>query len=281
MKNPKPISKADYLYTVDHIVDNNTLEGMKEWFDNYLQRFNSDEPDMKKNISLKEEHTRRVCEEIRWLSKELGMDETSGNLSELCALFHDIGRFEQYARYRTFVDSRSENHAELGAGILKNNGVLTPLPERTRDLVIKVVLYHNRASVPDDDDSQCVFLTKLLRDADKLDIWRVVTEYYSRKDGKKNKAIELDLPNTTEVSKDVYDTIMAKQVVKQPQLKCLNDFKLLQAGWVFDLNFRPTYLRLRQRGYIDIIHASLPDTPEIHQLFGLINIHIDDHIDII
>ena len=35
-------------------------------------------------------------------------------LAHLCAVYHDIGRFEQLRRYDTFLDHLSVDHAQLG-----------------------------------------------------------------------------------------------------------------------------------------------------------------------
>ena len=68
-------------------------------------------------------------------------------LAEAIALFHDVGRFEQYARYHTFVDRRSADHAWLGVEILRKEG---ELDGSTRDLILRTVSYHNRMDLPRD-----------------------------------------------------------------------------------------------------------------------------------
>jgi len=37
----------------------------------------------------------------------------------MLGLFHDVGRFAQYARYHTYLDRDSENHAELSVHVLE------------------------------------------------------------------------------------------------------------------------------------------------------------------
>ena len=37
----------------------------------------------------------------------------------------------------------------------------------------------------------------------------------------------------------------------------LNDYKLLQISWVFDVNFAPTFGAVLQRGYVEKIAAKL------------------------
>ncbi|OPX38947.1 MAG: hypothetical protein B1H12_01110 [Desulfobacteraceae bacterium 4484_190.2] len=68
------------------------------------------------------------------------------------------------------------------------------LDQSTADLIMRCVAYHNRAFLPEDESERCLFFARLLRDADKLDILRVVTDYYQRKAGDRNGAIELGLP---------------------------------------------------------------------------------------
>ena len=55
----------------------------------------------------------QVCKEILNIGEQIELNNDELRLSEVIALFHDIGRFEQYAHYKTFVDRKSENHAEL------------------------------------------------------------------------------------------------------------------------------------------------------------------------
>jgi hypothetical protein len=49
-------------------------------------------------------------------------------------------------------------------------------------------------------------------------------------------------------------------------MSTLNDFKLLQISWVFDLNFRPTYRAVYERQYVERIAATLPQTREISEV---------------
>ena len=247
---------------------------LKEWFDKYIKSFPAQDADLKQNISLKQEHTKRVCEEIVAVGTELGLSETETALAEVIALFHDIGRFEQYLRYRTFVDSKSVDHAQFGVKILRERNVLAGLNIHARELVLNVIACHNRAQIPDIEDPVCLFYARLLRDADKLDIYRVVTDYYTKRAVRKNKAVELDLPDTPEISSEVFRDLMAGKVIQHAQLKTLNDFKLLQLAWIFDINFTPALCRIRDRGYLEMILSSIPDVPETREISLMINTYL-------
>lgn len=242
------------------------VDELKKWFAAYVQTFTSENREVQQNIDLKEEHTRRVCCEILHLGQQLGLNTSELRLAEITALFHDIGRFEQFARYGTFMDGKSVNHAQLGVKILQEKNVLARLDDSVRDLVLRTITYHNRASLPTEESATCLFFSKLLRDADKLDIWRVVTEYYQQQDETTNTGLELGLPDTPVCSDAVVQDILAGKLVDIKHLKNLNDFKLLQVSWVYDLNFIPTFQRLKEKGYLDMIRAALPETEEIDKI---------------
>ncbi len=261
-------------------MDKSLVAYLKKWFHSYAKSYRSNDPARQRNIDLKEKHTLRVCREITEISRDLGLNKDEQCLSEMIALFHDIGRFEQYARYNTFLDSRSLNHAEFGVKILREKGVLNPLDPSSRELILKAISYHNRATLPRHEDEACLFFSRLLRDADKLDIWRVVTEYYRHKanGGGQNNAIELDLPDTPGVSYEVYRGLMAQKIVDIRSMENLNDFKLLQVGWVYDVNFVPTFRRLRQKGYLDVIRKTIPESDAIREIFATVESYLDEKL---
>lgn len=259
-------------------INKEIVEDFKNWFAGYVQSFKSGDEDFRQNIVMKEKHTWRVCGEILSLGKKLGLNEGELRLAEVIALFHDIGRFEQYARYRTFVDLDSEDHAILGIKILKENDVLRPLDEATRNLIFRTISYHNRASLPRGETGTCLFFTKLLRDADKLDIWKVVTDYYRRKNSRQNVAIELGLPDTPGISGDVYEALMQRKIVDADHLRNLNDFKLLQIGWIYGINFEPTFHCIKERKYLDIIRDHLPPTEKIDNIFSIVQTYLYEQI---
>ena len=254
------------------------IEELKKRFTDYLLLFADEDEEIARNVQLKEQHTYKVCKEIIGLGERLQLDVHERRLAEIIALFHDIGRFEQYARYGTFVDARSENHAKAGVRVLQQRALLRGIDAATQNLICRTISYHNRAALPREETAQCLFYTKLLRDADKLDIWRVVTEYYGRKEPERNGAIELDLPDTPGYSQQVCDDILHRKIVAISHVHNLNDFKLLQIGWIFDINFAPTFAAIRSRRYLEKIQAVLPDTEQLRQLFSVVHDYLENHM---
>ncbi len=64
---------------------------------------------------------------------------------------------------------------------------------------------------------------------------------------------------------------MMMSIVNIAHVTNLNDFKLLQAGWIFDINFQPTLDRIKKHRYIELIREVLPESKEIDEIFDLIN----------
>jgi hypothetical protein len=238
----------------------------KQWFSDYCKSFYSSDLEDQKNISLKEHHTTRVCENIVEICRRLSLDGHQTMLAETVALFHDIGRFPQYAQYKTFRDSISVNHGLLGAQTLLKKGVLHALPENEQELIIEAVKFHNAFSIPKKENATLTFFIKLLRDADKLDIWHVFIEFYESTDKNMAHAITLGLPDIPEYSKDILSYFSQKRVVSLSQLKTVNDFKILQLSWLYDLNFTPSFQLFSERDYLHSLTAQLPQTEEIQEI---------------
>ncbi|MBM9614838.1 HD domain-containing protein [Desulfobulbus rhabdoformis] len=256
-------------------MDTHLLE-LKSWFTRYVNSFYTGEPDVQKNIALKAEHTHRVCENILEIGKSLGISSPELVIAETAALLHDIGRFEQYHRYRTFADSRSENHASLGVKIIQQNNLLQGFDAVVAGAIIRAVACHNRLEIPAQGDQIFLRTLKMLRDADKLDIWRVVIDYYRNSAGERNQAVELGLPDTDDISETIYQGLMAGRPVRFADLQVLNDFKLLQMGWIYDLNYQKSFDLVGRRGYLEAIRDTLPQgSRKVQELYEKIRGYLE------
>ena len=138
------------------------------------------------SISLKIAHTYRVASLAERIAKNVLSEQPNcTNFAWLLGLIHDIGRFEQFTRYGTFKDALSVDHAELGADILFHEGLFDKFVSRAESwedfhrmkaVAETAVRLHNKLIIPSNLDSQTRIYTTLLRDADKVDIFRVLTE---------------------------------------------------------------------------------------------------------
>jgi hypothetical protein len=246
------------------------LMRFREWFSRYCASFYTADPEHQRNISLKEEHTHCVCDNMRRITEGLSRGEDLQLLAETVALFHDVGRFPQYQRYRTFLDSVSINHGLLGWTVLTEQAVLRSLPEREAGLVLDAVKFHNAYALPHLDHPDGVFLLRLIRDADKLDIWRVFIECYESPSEQRASAVTLGFPDEEGYSQEILSHVRHGKVAPLARVRTLNDFKLLQLSWVHDLNFPPTLKLLSDREYISRIASVLPPADEIGETVALL-----------
>jgi putative nucleotidyltransferase with HDIG domain len=251
------------------------LNNLKRWFSRYVQSCYSSDPVVQQALVLKEKHSLKVCDEILDIGNKLDMSDDNMMLAETMALFHDIGRFEQFTRYQTFVDKKSENHGELGVKVLQREKALQALDEDTQELILKAISYHNRLSVPVDESPVCIYFSKLLRDADKLDILNLVSSYYINRT-ERSAAVELDLPDTDEVSDEILNSLHEGKMTSMQQLRSLNDFKLLQMGWIYDINCQPTFQMIHERDYLQKIRDTLPASERIDQIYSKLMSYLNE-----
>lgn len=97
----------------------------------------------------------------------------------LAALYHDVARFEQYLRLHTFRDRESCNHGQWGVRILKLRTAPEGRNAAVRKLVLAAVGLHNRFALPAGLPEGMARICHAVRDADKLDILRVMDEHLS------------------------------------------------------------------------------------------------------
>jgi hypothetical protein len=254
------------------------LEHLKRWFADYVAGFYADDPANNGTIRLKEKHTKRVCENIVLLGKAMDLSNEEIMLAETMALFHDIGRFKQYAIYGTFKDVDSENHALLGLRELAIHNVLDVCTKDEKKWITKAIANHNVSTIPKTEKEESLLYIRLLRDADKLDIWKVFLDHFNTRDKQPNPVVEFSLPDDPNFSPRVLSAFSEERFVYFQDLKTLNDVKLLLLSWVFDLNFPFSIQLVKDRGYIDKIGATLPESIEVKNILTQIHDYMERHL---
>lgn len=235
----------------------------RKWFKDYVSGFFQNDPDFNRAIQLKKDHTYRVCWNIQTLCESLDLCENDIRIADITALFHDIGRFPQFTRYRTFNDHISCNHARLGVKMLGLNRVLKILPLNEKRLISKSIAFHNAIRIPDNLEPRQDLFVRLLRDADKLDIWKVMIDHFHQYRQNPKNAVFLNLPDRPECSDKILKAIFRESFARSQDMTTLNDFKLLQISWVFDLNFTATFKILKEKGFIQELANGLPPDSKV------------------
>ena len=254
------------------------LQSLKTWFQNYVHSFSLPVQEDQRNIAIKRDHTLQVCLNAVRIAEDLGLDQQEIRVAETIALFHDVGRFLQYQQYKTFDDSISVNHAVLGAKLLVGHDVLQDLPKHDQDIIVRSVNLHNVFSLPERLDEQSLLFARLIRDADKLDILRVVIEYFEQDQESRAEAVALGLPDLPGYSQTVLACVVRGELARKEALMTRNDFKLLQLAWLYDINFTCSLGMIEERGYIQKLARLLPQNEEIAGAVRIVRAYISGRL---
>lgn len=251
---------------------------LKGWFDTYTKSYYSSNEEDQKNIMLKVEHTENVRRNIIEIAGASSLDENQKMLAEAIALLHDIGRFPQYAEYKTFRDAISTNHGRLGAKTLAEEKVLRALPDREERVITRIVNFHGAFTIPPGLNGDELLFMKLIRDADKVDIFRVFLQYYESPEEERASATAFGVPDTPGYSGEMLSCIIKRRVASYSKIRTENDFRLMKLSWVYDMHFNESIRILQERNYITRIIAMLPQTDEIKSAAACVQDYISERL---
>ncbi len=253
---------------------NNDLSLIKKRFLAYADAFiaRADNPFA---LELKKKHTLRVVEEMNLLIKDLGLAPDLCPTLEAAALLHDLGRFPQFETYGTFLDRVSVNHAKLSLSEIQTHGFLNRCTPQEQQLITTAVGHHNEAFIPKELPPKEALHLKMLRDADKLDIWQVVIHHYQNPEAAPRGIINLGLKEEGGFSKEALSALFQNTFVKSPTIKNINDLKLMQISWVFDLNFSSSVCRAKKREVVTKIAATMPTSQELSRVLDHVNRYME------
>jgi hypothetical protein len=257
-------------------MDERQLGDLKHWFEAYSHKFIGADDFVNSHLRLKRDHTRRTCEEILYLANKLSLSDNEMRIAEAVALLHDVGRFPQFAVYRTYNDIRSVDHGALGVQVLREEGTLKSLDADEKLWLETAIAYHGKKSLPEHINGQALFFLKLIRDADKIDILRIVIQMFQENRENQEGAF-LDLPDIPQISPEVLDSVLQRKPIEYGRLRTLNDFKLCQIGWVYDMNFPASLERLESAGILDQMFNFLPETADICEVKSRIYSYIKNN----
>lgn len=214
-------------------------------------------------VRLKYLHSLKVSGLCRQIAEGLSLSAGEAELAWVIGLLHDIGRFEQLRRYHTFIDRQSMDHARYGVHYLFDEGHIRDfVPSPDEDDVIRAAIGdHNVYRVrPDLTERQDLF-TRIVRDADKIDIFRVYVLY---------RDTHLDVWHTDWSDlpyQAITDTVMAqaraRQSVRTEDKRTFIDFYVGVLCLYFDLSFAKSRVLAWQQGNYEKLlafHSQNPDT---------------------
>lgn len=218
-------------------------------FKDYLKAYNLDDG----YIKLKIKHTYEVMKKSEYIANNLKLDNENIELAKLIGLLHDLGRFEQAKKTNSFVDGKKFEHANYCVKILfEDNLIRNFIEDNSYDDIIKKAIYnHNKYEIENNLNEEELLHSKIIRDADKLDIFRVMQE-----DEFKNIFIGMyneETLNYEKISQNVYNNLINNKCVLIENRKTQIDCWACIIGFIFDLNFDTSLKYVKENNYIDIL----------------------------
>lgn len=255
-----------------------------KWMNEYIKSFYSEDKDIMFGIEMKEKHTGYVTANTRELAIHLKLSEHQIQMAELIGLLHDVGRFRQWQLYKTFVDAKSEDHANLGVKTISEMPFLDFMDKSDKDILLFAVKNHNKKEIEPAPTKRHLLFAKIIRDADKLDIFRVLAPYLVANPDVSHQSEALQRfakGPTGELgeSKELFapgflESFVSGKQVDYSKIQTNEDRKLVRLMWVYDVNFSWTLRHIRDRGYIRDIIENLPQIDKVHQGADILNKYV-------
>jgi putative nucleotidyltransferase with HDIG domain len=249
-----------------------------DWFNKYCDSFTELQENHRRIFEIKKEHSLRVADIALSLADKQEWSEEDKKTAYVVGILHDIGRFSQMVEYDTFSDDKSVDHAERAVEILKENGILETLNISNKELVFVAILNHNKFKIQEGLTGQELLHAKLIRDADKLDIYKVLTDIYSKRNATINHSLSWELQKGTVVSPTVAKEVLSGKMVSNKNIVSEIDLKIMQLAWVYDLNFRPSFDHLMKNRYLESIYNSLSKNDLVIEIYRKVKVFAQNKI---
>lgn len=271
----------------------NVINAFAEYVRNY------DPSDEK--IKLKIDHTYRVAGLCQRIAESLGLSEPDVDIAWLLGMLHDIGRFEQIRRFGTFNDAQSVDHAEFGADLLFKEGLIRKFAEgyyeecelarsgneeaeqiiknnehhnKDTGLLEMAIRQHNKYRVKEDLTERQRMFCDILRDADKVDIFKVNADI----------PMEIIYDVTTEelkngvITKEVLESFYKKETVLKSVRRSAVDHIVGHISLLFELVYKESYRQAKEQGYVYKLLDFKSDVPEVNAEFGDMRKYVDEFL---
>ena len=271
----------------------NVINAFAEYVRNY------DPSDEK--IKLKIDHTYRVAGLCQRIAESLGLSEPDVDIAWLLGMLHDIGRFEQIRCFGTFNDVQSVDHAEFGADLLFKEGLIRKFAEgyyeecelarsgneeaeqiiknnehhnKDTGLIEMAIRQHNKYRVKEDLTERQRMFCDILRDADKVDIFKVNADI----------PMEIIYDVTTEelkngvITKEVLESFYKKETVLKSVRRSAVDHIVGHISLLFELVYKESYRQAKEQGYVYKLLDFKSDVPEVNAEFGDMRKYVDEFL---
>ena len=253
------------------------MEKAIEEFIKYVEEFDLNE----KPIKMKKEHSLRVMEISNRIAIDLGLEKEKIELATLIGLLHDIARFEQYKQFKTFSDIRSFDHGDYGVLLLEKDDMIRKYigTDKYDNIIKKAIKNHNKFSIEDGLSEEEILFSKIIRDADKLDIfYEAVTMFWEN---------DIEKIENGQVRPEIKEHFLEGKLINKKDVSMKDGAeKIIQVlAFVYDMNFDTSFKMLYENKYIDRIIGKfdfkIQDTKEdFEEIRNVANRYVEKRLNI-
>ncbi|MDR3258237.1 MAG: HD domain-containing protein [Fusobacteriaceae bacterium] len=225
----------------------NILENTQHLFTNYIKNYDLNQV----KIKLKAVHTYHVMDIAERIAISLGLSPDDIELAQVIGLLHDIGRFEQVRLFNSF-DDRNFSHAKYSIKILFEDNLIDNITkdETKKNIIYNAIKYHSDFILDATGvDERTLLHERLIRDADKLDIFRVILN----EDLITITNLDRNEISHMSISEDVLKSLFSYESINRNHRRNKLDVILTFLGFIFDVNFKESFKIILEQKYIEQI----------------------------
>ena len=238
---------------------------IKEEFKKHFRKYDVNEP----AIIRKYYHSIRVMDISRIIAKYAGFNDNDAEIAAIVGLLHDYARFEQWTKYQTYSDLKSIDHGDLAVSMLFDNNEIEKYTKirDNYDEIYDAIKYHNKIAIPKGLTEHNNLLCKIIRDADKLDIFYLfsINKMLLPEDGQ---------TISEQVKKDFFDG----KLINRTDVSSKNDDVVLGLSMIFDLNFDYSFEYLIERNLLWRIYDNINDKERFQDYFEFVDDYIHERV---
>ena len=189
-----------------------------------------------KSINRKINHSLRVSEICKKIAISLNLNDELIEVAAFIGLVHDIGRFKQWEIYHKYYD-----------------------------IILNAIKCHNEYILDCELDENSLIMSKILRDADKIDILYMIV----------NGDVEIEKPSF-DITQEVISEFLQKKCIKNKYLNTDSDKILLRFALVFDLNYSFSLNYILNNNYLKLIYKRLENKKVIKPYYEFAQKYLEE-----
>ena len=237
-------------------------------FQTYLKGYDQ----KNEKVRLKIVHTFGVVRQADEICRRMSLSAEDRELAKVIALLHDIGRFEQLKRFDSF-EPTTMDHAAYGVQVLFEEGMIRQfVPETAWDGIIRTAIArHSDFILENIEDPRTLLHARLIRDADKLDNFRVRLD----EDLTVFLGMNAEQIGAQEISPAIFDAVMHNRCVLSADRVTKIDYWVSYLAHIFDINFRESLDIIAENNYLSrTIHRIPYSNPQTAQKMAELSDHL-------